>query len=153
MKSVLIIDDDQDYRDILTAWLEELDCFVQSAESTEVAFEILKRDEVDLIVCDLHLPFTLGPNFLNYAYSYRVGTSTIKELLSIFPETPILVISATMSWDLPGVLRGLPKLPVLTKPFTREEFLMNVNFLTHGDLSAASAENQLAFLKPQGLDQ
>ena len=126
MKSILVIDDDLDYRETIQAWLEEAGYDVQVAESTDQAFTILSRDSFDLILCDLHLPFTLDQRHFDYGYSYTVGVSTIQELKNVYPELPIVAISATMPWDLPKVLKELPELPRLSKPFSRDQLVVLV---------------------------
>lgn len=127
MQSILIIDDDANYRDTLGQWLDEAGYDIHLAESCEKAFQSPATDEFDLVICDLHLPFTLGEKIFNYAYSYEVGLKTIQELQTVYPKLPIIAVSATCPWDLPKVLKSCQNIPTLSKPFSREILINSVS--------------------------
>jgi CheY-like chemotaxis protein len=133
VQNILLIDDDLDYRETIGAWLSDAGYEVQIAESTDEAFQALLKDPFDLIICDLHLPFALDKRVFQYAYSYTVGVRTIQELKLALPETPILAISATMPWDMPKVLKEIPSVPWLSKPFSHAELLATVRRLLNAE--------------------
>jgi len=134
MKSILIIDDDREYREMIGTLLLELDFHVEETRCPDEAFPLLRQDKYDLIICDLHMPFTLGPKHFEYPYSYEVGTKTIIEINWACPETPIMAITATMPWDLPKIMQSIPHIPALSKPFGPDELLAMVNKLLGSDV-------------------
>ena len=131
MKSILLIDDDHEYREIIGNLLSEHDYHVEVTRCPDEAFPLLERERFDLIICDLHMPFTLGPRRSEYPYSYEVGIRTIGELSGACPDTPIVAVSATMPWDLPQVMQRISHIPALSKPFDPERLLEMVAQLTH----------------------
>lgn len=130
MKNALIIDDSADSREIVQAILSAEVQDVQVAGSIKEAFSILEVEEFDLIVCDLHMPFALDHDVVNYPYSYEVGIRTIKELEQVFPSTPIIAMTATVPWEIPQVMKELPHIPTLSKPFAADALLSLVRSMS-----------------------
>lgn len=123
MQSILLIDDSADFRDVFSEILANQDYAVWTASSTEEAFKILGETSVDLIVCDLYLPFTTSTQMFDYVYGYEVGVRTIKELRWVYPNLPLIMITAAPEFDLPRLTQDIPKLPTLSKTFTRHELV------------------------------
>ena len=118
MKSILVIDDSVDSLDLVDRILSFAGYDVCKASCPEQAFKILLNEPFDLIICDLHMPFTVDESHFDFQYSYEVGLRTIKELEWALPGTPIIAISATTPWDLPGVMSAIAHIPALSKPFS-----------------------------------
>jgi two-component system phosphate regulon response regulator PhoB len=57
---VLLVDDDEDLRDVVSAMLEAVGLVVQTASSAEEAVEYLSREKFDLVVLDWVLPKMSG---------------------------------------------------------------------------------------------
>jgi two-component system, NtrC family, response regulator AtoC len=57
---VLLVDDEPDQGALLRAMLVPLGMEVATAESTEQALQLFRRQPVDLVVTDLHLPGASG---------------------------------------------------------------------------------------------
>jgi len=123
MKSILIIDDCSDYRSTISDILLDANYDVWEAESPDCAFKILKREEMDLIICDLHMPFTVDQRFAEFEFSYRVGLETIKELTWVYPYKPIIAISAAPPSELRRMSLEIGTVPALNKPFPPGELL------------------------------
>ncbi|HEX3760035.1 MAG TPA: PAS domain S-box protein [Kofleriaceae bacterium] len=64
---LLLVEDNQDTRTMLTETLSQLDYTVLAADSAEVALEILGRQPADVIVADVGLPGMDGYDFLRAA--------------------------------------------------------------------------------------
>ena len=126
MKSILVIDDSRDTRDIVDTILSDAGYDVVSTGCTAEAFEALSNDSFDLLICDLHMPFVLDQNHFDYQYSYEVGVRTIQELSWVYPTTPIIAISATVPWELPTVMKSISHIPALSKPFSPRVLLNTV---------------------------
>lgn len=116
MDTILIIDDDEDYRETASIVLSEAGHIVFEAESPDAAFPILLQNEVDLILCDLHMPFTKGPNQAEYLNSMEVGIRTVQELHEALPTARIAVVTAIGPRHLASIKSILNPVPVFTKP-------------------------------------
>ncbi|MBX7137168.1 MAG: response regulator [Oligoflexia bacterium] len=123
MKSVLIIDDDPEYLQIIGTILLEAGYHVEQANCPDRAFKHLFESRFDLVICDLHMPFKTGPEIFDFKYDYEVGVRTIQELREACPGTALIAVSATMPWDLPKVMREIPEISALTKPFSEHQLL------------------------------
>jgi CheY-like chemotaxis protein len=116
MATILLIDDNEDFRDTICAILLDQEHVVLDAPCPDEAFAILKHEKVDMIVCDIHMPFTLGPEFNEYPYSTEVGVRTIRELYGVFPHVPLLAWSAATDSELIELSKRIEVVPVMAKP-------------------------------------
>ncbi|MCO6431984.1 MAG: response regulator [Deltaproteobacteria bacterium] len=125
MRSVLIIDDSQDYRETVASIFFDCNFDVVSAACPKEAFECLEKEDTlpDLIVCDLHMPFSLESDMKHYPYSYEVGIQTIQEFQVSFPEIPLIAITATAPHEINLVTEKIRSVPTLSKPFHKSELL------------------------------
>ncbi len=104
-KSILIVEDDIVFRSVITAYLNSMGATVQQADHGFQALSLLKKQSVDLILCDLAMPEMGGIEF-------------VEHFLLQGMKIPILVISATDKMaDISIVLRMGVK-DVLLKPIT-----------------------------------
>ncbi len=62
--TILVVDDLEDNRDLLSQWLERHDYNVVTAVSSEEAFERLASAPIDLILLDIQMPKMDGFEFL-----------------------------------------------------------------------------------------
>lgn len=83
---ILVIDDDEDFRLILTRTLEKEGYRVQAVGSGAEAIEALKSHKFDLTLVDIKMP-EMG------------GRETVKEIRKLDPQLPVLLV--TGSPDLP----------------------------------------------------
>ena len=123
MKTILLIDDNQSFREIMTTVLLAADYDVLEAACPDDAFQLLEKEQVDLILCDLHMPFTMGPRYAEFEHSYNVGVKTIQELSVVYPRLPIIAMTSTDPSDLSKITRTLENIPTFTKPNTTNELL------------------------------
>jgi CheY-like chemotaxis protein len=123
MRSILVVEDDADYREHLEMLLSEAGYCVTTAGCADEAFQCLRRDEFDLLLCDLHLPFALDERIVRYEYSVEVGIRTINELRWVFPHLPIVAMTAALPIDLDRLASEQEFVPVLYKPFSRTQLM------------------------------
>jgi len=123
MKTILVIEDCEDLRETITAMLLDNDYDVWDVASAQAAFEVLKQEKVDLILSDIHLPFTIGPEQDEFEFSNRVGIKTIEELAWVYPEMPIVAMTSAAPIDLVQIRKALEGVPTLSKPFSSLELL------------------------------
>ena len=56
MSSVLLVDDEEGIRALMSRWLDGLGHESRQASSAEQALEEMARDEADVAVCDISMP-------------------------------------------------------------------------------------------------
>ncbi|MBY0122817.1 response regulator transcription factor [Bacillus sp. S/N-304-OC-R1] len=111
-KTILVIDDDKDIRDLINIYLENEGYIVLKAENGKMAMEILKNNDVDLIILDIMMPEMDGIEFC-----IKVRNSH---------HMPIIMLSAkTQDIDkISGLTSGADD--YLTKPFNPLELVARV---------------------------
>ncbi|OFZ23566.1 MAG: hypothetical protein A2202_04350 [Bdellovibrionales bacterium RIFOXYA1_FULL_36_14] len=63
-KTVLIVDDDKDVRDVLSVFLKEKDYYVICADSPAISLRLLQELKIDLLISDLAMPGMNGFDFI-----------------------------------------------------------------------------------------
>jgi len=86
---ILILDDEERIRDLLTQYLEDFDEFtVLGAHSGEQALELLARESADVAVVDMRLPGMSGTQFIREALArgscrhFLVHTGSVDMVIS-----------------------------------------------------------------------
>jgi HD-like signal output (HDOD) protein/CheY-like chemotaxis protein len=106
--SVLVVDDEPNFREALVRWLSSNGYLVQEAGSAEEAAAALEAGPVDVILLDLYLP---GVH----------GSALLRELNRQEAGIPVIVISGTGKMDdVIDVLRN-GAADFLKKPFTMQQ--------------------------------
>jgi CheY-like chemotaxis protein len=123
MKSILIIDDCQEYRETTANILLDAGYDVWEATCPKEAFEILHRESFNLIVCDLHMPFATDESKNDFVESYEVGVRTVRELRDVFPDIPVIALSNTSQADLKRIAKFMESVPTYSKPIYTQEYL------------------------------
>jgi CheY-like chemotaxis protein len=107
-KLILVVEDNDDIRHILTAILERAKYIVNSADLATQALTMIQTTSFDLILLDLMMPGMDGNGFLRMMASYK-------------PEVPIVVVTASPQYltnaDSPQIKA------VIAKPFQPKELL------------------------------
>ena len=118
MKRILVVDDEEQIRSMLTQMLEHEGFKVDTAENGEVGMTLITRHAYDLIITDMIMPV-------------KDGLKLIMELVRDYPEQRILAISgggaikAERYLTMAGYLDD--DIATLEKPFKRETLLALVN--------------------------
>ncbi len=82
--TVLVVDDNDDIRELLRGWLGKHNCRVVEAEDGPTAVSVATREHPDLVLMDLHMPGMDG-----FAAAYR-----LRLLAKLGADVPIIAISA-----------------------------------------------------------
>lgn len=116
-KTILIIDDDNILRSALATGLRNNDFQTLTAESAEIASDILARISVDAIVLDRMMTGTDGLTFL-------------KHLRKSGNNTPVIMLTAMSSTDdtIDGLSGGADD--YMSKPFQIRELVLRINNIT-----------------------
>lgn len=128
MKKILIIDDNADFRDVVSNLLVDEGYEVWEAECPHDAYSILMGEEMDLIICDLHMPFTTGLDMEDFKISFEVGAKTVKELAWVYPDKPVIALSAAAPSDLKRISSTLEPVKAYSKPTKPADLLHIVDY-------------------------
>ena len=118
MKRILVVDDEEQIRSMLTQMLEHEGFLVDTAENGEEGMDLVTRHTYDLIITDMIMPI-------------KDGLKLIMELIRDYPDQRILAISgggaikAERYLTMAGYLGD--DIATLEKPFKRENLLAMVN--------------------------
>lgn len=91
MKTVLLVDDEQDYLEALADALEYEEYRVLKARTGSEALAILRSARVDLISVDIMMP--PGPDLEGETSSHRTGVYLCRKLRQLYPQMDIFCIS------------------------------------------------------------
>lgn len=108
-KSILIVDDDDDLRQLVTFALAPLGCKITEANNGRAALEIIADTQPDLIILDMMMPEMNGIEFL------KTMLEDLEEL-----EVPVLVTSAVS--DRARFMQEFFQMPILRKAFVRKPY-------------------------------
>ncbi len=108
MEKILVVDDEQSLRDVLSIMLKRAGYVVTSAKDGEEAIELLHREIFDLVITDLRM-------------SKIDGMEVLKAVKSVSPETVVLIITAFATVDSAVEAMKQGAYDYLTKPFQVDE--------------------------------
>ncbi len=118
MRTVMVVDDDSMFRDLVTEILTQGGYKVVSAEDGQKAWDLMQETAVDLAVLDLNMPHMDGLEL----------TRKVRDDVR-FKELPILLLTvrALVEDQVSGFERGADD--YLTKPFDSKMLLARVKVL------------------------
>lgn len=112
MFEILVIEDEEDLREIVCEILRAENCLVIEAEDGQIGRQKAKEEIPDLIICDIRMPAIDGYEVLSQLRNH-VSTQAI----------PFIFLSAKAAKEDRHLERKLGANDYLTKPFTRQELL------------------------------
>ncbi len=118
MSFVLVIEDDEDLRELLTLQLHRRGHLVLAAADGNAARELLRKCQPDVVVLDLNLPAVSGLELSREIHAEPR-----------LRNTPVIAISAAVPFQA-GPSPDLPVDAVLPKPFPMAELLTRVDAMT-----------------------
>lgn len=113
MKTILLIDDNQDFRETVREMLEREGYSVIEAEDGGQGIKLYRSHAIDLVITDIIMP-------------NKEGVETIFELHFGYPNVKIIAISGGGHLSASDHLSALEDVGVsytFTKPLNRDEFL------------------------------
>lgn len=126
MKKILIVDDEEQIRNLLRRILEQKGYVCSVAANAAEARTCLERQDFELVLCDILMPGELGMDF-------------IREVLAKYQDTAAIMVTAV---DDPLVAEAALQMGVygyITKPIERNEVIINVaNALRRRELEIAN---------------
>lgn len=112
-KRLLIVDDEDNMRHMLTALLSKLGYTVNSAIDGLDAFETVRKDQFDFILCDIKMPRMNGMEFLEKARNY-------------LSQTTVIMMSAFGTIDMAIEAMKLGAYDYISKPFKTDEVYLTL---------------------------
>lgn len=117
MASILVIDDNPEFREILRRHLEANGHGVTLAENGEQGLDLLGQGHFDIVLTDILMP-------------QRDGVEVLREAKRRWPDLPVIAISGG-GWigatELLGMAERLGADKVLQKPVRREDLIQAVD--------------------------
>lgn len=123
--NIIVIDDESEIRELMQRILTDAQHNVLTAENGFDGIELIKNNNIDLIITDLVMP-------------KKEGIETILDVKKSHPEIRIIAMSAGARIGSDSYLENAKLLgadDVLKKPFFKKELLMTVNkILPHNSI-------------------
>jgi CheY-like chemotaxis protein len=131
-ETVLLVEDDQDVLEIVTAMMEDFGYRVLTARNGVEALSILERGEpIDLLFTDLVMPHGVS------------GGDLARQARQMRPELKILLGSGYSARMSPSAAAAVADLPILGKPYRRSELAVKLRSVLAGGDSLAAADSGL----------
>lgn len=131
---ILIIDDDERIRALLSRYFQKNNFIVSLAHDAFEAWELLKKIQFDLCVCDVMMPERNG---------FSHGYDLVKRLRESSMETPIIMLTAKSESNerIEGLEAGADD--YLSKPFEPKELLLRVHSILKRTVSQNAAKSEI----------
>lgn len=108
MNQVLLVEDEDIYRELLAEQIREMGVSVMEAQNGKVALDLLQKNNADLILLDLMMPVMDGKAFLE-----KFSKTSHK-------ETPVIILTNLSHDHIP------PGMPFIMKAETDLDKLLNI---------------------------
>ncbi|MGD9182102.1 MAG: response regulator [Desulfobacterales bacterium] len=115
---ILVVDDDDTVRDIVSKMLCRLGFEVSSADSAESGFALFIKNKFDLVITDFCMS---GMDGINLAYNIKEKS----------PATQVVLMTGNEKEDILSRIRDTAVDQALFKPFTLAEMDVTVQGLLH----------------------
>jgi DNA-binding response OmpR family regulator len=127
---ILLVEDDQNFGDVLKSYLEMNDFHVTLATDGEAGYEAFGKDKYDLCIFDVMMP-------------KKDGFTLAAEIREKDKETPIVFLTAKVLKE--DVLQGF-KIggdDYISKPFNSEELLLRIQAILKRSMKADDGEDEI----------
>ena len=105
--TILVVDDDEGVRKVLTRWVSDIGYTVKEADSADRALEIMREGEIDVALCDVRMP---GHD----------GIWLLDQMRRFHPDIAAVLATGLLEMD-PMVTLRPGVVGYIVKPFTRED--------------------------------
>lgn len=144
-KTLLVVDDEADLREIVASELEFMGAKVFQAENVPAAKMLLQSEDIDLIVSDIRMPGGTGIDLLNFIKNENINVP------------PIILITGFADISVEDAL-NLGAEALLSKPFKLEELIQIATKLTSPEQerylrASKRATKDLSFYFDESLSQ
>lgn len=105
LKTILTVENDKDFREMLVEIIDSLGYQPIEAKDAREGIRILQKQDVDLMLLDIHMPGIRG-------------TDLLKHLRSKGRQIPVIVVSGYLQKDVFEEIREMNVRAALTKPIS-----------------------------------
>jgi CheY-like chemotaxis protein len=137
MTRVLVIEDNEDFRQLALLWFQNYGIEVEGAANGVLGLAVQRARPADVIVTDIYMP-------------EKEGIETIHELRREFPQAKIIAMSCReplMKADVFEVARQVGAAKTFNKPFRFEELIAAVHELAGGEGAATQSREKNSSLQ------
>ena len=128
MGRVLVIDDSEEFREVVADLLRDAGHVVCTAASPDEARIVWSKNPCDVVLCDLVMPMNhQDEDLVDDSESVMVGVHAIHQFSREFPGTPIVAVSGKLTGEPLKAVDKFGAFATLSKPFSREELLSIVD--------------------------
>jgi CheY-like chemotaxis protein len=120
MKSILVVDDCEEFRETVGDILSEAGYEVTLAGGADEARELVKERDFQVVICDLVLPVE-SSDLENE--SAMVGVHMVHEFSKLLPQVPIIAVSGALTGEPLNAIKQFGAVTTLSKPFGQKELL------------------------------
>lgn len=110
---VLVVDDDEGVRHVLSRWVADMGYAVQAAADADSALDIMREHQVDVALVDVRMP---GHD----------GIWLLDQVRRLFPETAMVLATGLLEMD-PMVTLRPGVVGYIVKPFNRDDLAQVIN--------------------------
>ena len=107
MPSVLVVDDEEPIRRLLTRWLADWGYDAKEAANAEDAIVMMTAQPAEIILCDVNMP-------------QHDGVWLAEQVHSRWPQTAVIMASGAQDMETVMRMRKQGAVDYVTKPFGRE---------------------------------
>lgn len=113
MDSILVVDDEKNYLLVMEALLTGAGYEVLTAESGEAALDLIRQNDLDLVITDMKMPRLSGIDLL-------------EQIKATYPDLPVIIMTAygTVEQAVEAMKKGA--FDYILKPFKNEEILVTI---------------------------
>ncbi len=112
-RTLLVVDDEPNYRIVLSELLSDEGYTVFTADNAEQAIKIVKDSDLDLVLTDMRMPG-------------KDGIELLHEIKAFNPSLPVIMVTAFGEVDKAVSAMQAGAFNYLTKPFKNEELLISI---------------------------
>jgi len=114
MSTILIVDDDFEWRMLIHRLLQKSGYEVLEAENGKNALKVLENSAIDLVLTDILMPI-------------MDGVELIRELAQRHPGLPVIAMTSNIEMPYLNIAMKLGAMNCLQKPFNRNQLLEMIN--------------------------
>ena len=105
--TILVVDDDEGVRKVMTRWVSEMGYTVKAAADADTALTMMRECPIDVALCDIRMP---GHD----------GIWLLEQVCRFYPDIAIVLATGLMEMD-PMVTLRPGVVGYVVKPFNRED--------------------------------
>ena len=124
MKKILIVDDTRTVHNFIKSITKDEDLSFSHAFNGKEALELIKKEELDLVLLDWEMPVMNGPE-------------TLKEIVAQHPDLPVIMMTTKNSYENVRDMMDMGACEYIMKPFTKDVFMEKI--------LAADAEEEFGY--------